>query len=183
MVIPRGRPPSGHVGFVAKVNANGTVNLLGGNQGDAVSIAKNAYKVSDALAFRWPVGTTVKDLKAAGSTEIKEAELLQKVAVAAPALGTTAAATEKIINAVPAAPEPGVLDQIKTLGEPLGIVQTMTEGTVAMGNLLMANLWLLGVIGLSAGVWYIAHKRKKARLAKHAAGVPLSQEVVFNESV
>jgi uncharacterized protein (TIGR02594 family) len=183
-VFPRGKPPSGHVGFVAKVNANGTVDLLGGNQGDAVSIAKGTYKIKDALAFRWPVAPTKKELKDAGSTEIKESDLLKNVATIAPSVGVVGTVTEKIANtpavaAPPPAPvtDAGLLDQVKNLAEPIGIVQTVTEGTVAMGNLLMANLWLLGVIGLSVLVWYIAHQREKARIAKHKAGVPLSKEV------
>ena len=183
-VFPRGKPPSGHVGFVAKVNANGTVDLLGGNQGDAVSIAKGTYKIKDALAFRWPVAPNKKELKAAGSTEIKESDLLKNVATIAPSVGVAGTVTEKVASApAVAAPAPapvtdaGLLDQVKQLAEPIGIVQTVSEGTVAMGNLLMANLWLVGVIGLSVLVWYIAHKREKARIAKHKAGVPLSKEV------
>lgn len=41
----------GHVGFVESFDEN-TVTLLGGNQGDAVSVAK--FPRSRVLAFRWP---------------------------------------------------------------------------------------------------------------------------------
>jgi uncharacterized protein (TIGR02594 family) len=179
-VWARGKYPFGHVGFITKVYANGNCDLAAGNMGNQWKIAKGEYNVKKALAIRWPVAPTPKALKAAGSTEIKEADLLQKAAVAAPVLGTVGTIAEKTVNAAPPVPEPGVLDQLKTLAEPVGVIQTVTEGTVAMGNLLMANLWLIGVIGLSGVVWYIAAKRKKKRLEKHAAGVPLSQEVVFN---
>lgn len=55
-ILPRGVNPSqGHVGFVAGVGADGSVALLGGNQGDQVSIAH--FPVSRFLAFRWPPGT------------------------------------------------------------------------------------------------------------------------------
>lgn len=52
-VLPRGdNPAQGHVGFVTAVNPNGTVTLLGGNQGNAVS--EQTYQASDFLGFRRP---------------------------------------------------------------------------------------------------------------------------------
>lgn len=52
MVLPRGDPngPYGHVGIVEVVNPDGTVTLIGGNQGDAVS--RQSYSIADALGFR-----------------------------------------------------------------------------------------------------------------------------------
>jgi uncharacterized protein (TIGR02594 family) len=52
-VLWRGKPMSwqGHVGFIDKVE-NDTLWLLGGNQGDRVSIA--AYPKSRLLGCRWP---------------------------------------------------------------------------------------------------------------------------------
>lgn len=54
-VLSRG-PDSGHVGFLIKADDN-TVTLLGGNQGDAVSIA--SFSRDRVLAFRWPSGVEI----------------------------------------------------------------------------------------------------------------------------
>ena len=48
VVFKRGAPPSGHVAFYV----GGNVEVLGGNQGDAVTIAK--MRRDSVLAFRWP---------------------------------------------------------------------------------------------------------------------------------
>ena len=44
-------PKSGHVGFYVGEDDH-TISLLGGNQGDRVSVAK--YKKSELLGYRWP---------------------------------------------------------------------------------------------------------------------------------
>ena len=51
-VFTRGDPngPYGHVGFFAGYNPDGTIKLLGGNQGDSVSYA--SYSPDDLLGFR-----------------------------------------------------------------------------------------------------------------------------------
>lgn len=53
-VFWRGSPSgwSGHVGFVVGKDAAGNLMVLGGNQGDKVSIA--AFPMSRVLAYRWP---------------------------------------------------------------------------------------------------------------------------------
>lgn len=51
-VFTRGDPngPFGHVGFFDGYNEDGTIRVLGGNQGDSVSIA--SYSPDDLLGFR-----------------------------------------------------------------------------------------------------------------------------------
>lgn len=51
-VFRRGDPngPYGHVGFFDGYNEDGSIRVLGGNQGDAVSIAN--YSANDLLGFR-----------------------------------------------------------------------------------------------------------------------------------
>lgn len=51
-VLPRGDPngPFGHVGIVESVNPDGTIALVAGNQGDAVS--RQNYKADQFLGFR-----------------------------------------------------------------------------------------------------------------------------------
>ena len=51
VVLKRGEPPSGHVGFFVGMDA-GRVRLLGGNQGDAVSIA--SFEANRVIAKRLP---------------------------------------------------------------------------------------------------------------------------------
>jgi uncharacterized protein (TIGR02594 family) len=52
-VWPRGKPPSGHVGFVVKVNeANGTIKTIEGNVGNQVQWG--THRITDALGYRWP---------------------------------------------------------------------------------------------------------------------------------
>jgi uncharacterized protein (TIGR02594 family) len=51
-VFKRGtNPVQGHVGFYAGEDDH-TIHVLGGNQGDKVSIGK--YKKTDLLGYRWP---------------------------------------------------------------------------------------------------------------------------------
>jgi len=51
VVVKRGNPPSGHVGFYVG-RENGRVRLLGGNQGDKVSIA--SFDADKVIARRFP---------------------------------------------------------------------------------------------------------------------------------
>ena len=53
-----------HVGFVVQADAR-NVTLLGGNQGDAVSIGR--FPRASFLAFRYPPGVAVPDAPAAGN--------------------------------------------------------------------------------------------------------------------
>jgi len=46
---------NGHVGFYVNSLPNGRIQLLGGNQGNKVSVA--AFKKSDVIAYRWPFTT------------------------------------------------------------------------------------------------------------------------------
>lgn len=53
VVLERGQAPAGHVAFVDGWGAN-MIKCLGGNQGDAVSIAN--YARTRVLGYRWPIG-------------------------------------------------------------------------------------------------------------------------------
>lgn len=50
------REGGGHVGFVVGIDERNRLMVLGGNQGDAVSIAP--FDRSRVLGFRWPNGST-----------------------------------------------------------------------------------------------------------------------------
>jgi hypothetical protein len=45
------------VGFVQSVNADGSLNILGGNQGDAVNVRR--FPRDRLIALRWPTGVEV----------------------------------------------------------------------------------------------------------------------------
>lgn len=51
------RVVGGHVAFVAGVTQDGMIMLLGGNQGDSVSI--KAFNPNRILGYRWPAGVKV----------------------------------------------------------------------------------------------------------------------------
>ena len=51
------RKGGGHVGFVDSVNADGSLNILGGNQGDAVNIRR--FTRDRLVALRWPPGVPI----------------------------------------------------------------------------------------------------------------------------
>jgi uncharacterized protein (TIGR02594 family) len=51
VVLKRGEPPSGHVGFYLGQSSSGLFYLLGGNQSNMVKISQ--YKEEDVLGYRW----------------------------------------------------------------------------------------------------------------------------------
>jgi surface antigen len=51
------RQGGGHVGFVDSVNADGSLNILGGNQGDAVNVRR--FTRDRLIALRWPAGVAI----------------------------------------------------------------------------------------------------------------------------
>lgn len=56
VVLSRGAPWQGHVGFLASHDKD-TVTLIGGNQGDKVSYAK--FPKSRVVGYYWPAGVKV----------------------------------------------------------------------------------------------------------------------------
>lgn len=51
-IVVLGRQGGGHVGFLVGIAPNGWLQLLGGNQSDAVTIA--AFDPARVLGYRWP---------------------------------------------------------------------------------------------------------------------------------
>jgi uncharacterized protein (TIGR02594 family) len=64
VVFWRGSPTSwsGHVGFVAGKDKNGNLMVLGGNQGNAVSI--KPFGRDRVLGYRWPAGVPTPTMNA-----------------------------------------------------------------------------------------------------------------------
>ncbi len=176
-VWARGRPPSGHVNIVVDVLGDGTIRCIDGNSGNRVAYTTRNAK--DALAFRWPVSATKKDLKAAGSTEIAAAGAMKQVVVAT--LGTAGSgAAITAAQAPPAAtvlPDIGSLPDLSQASDQVSHVNTLLEGVSALGKLVFASPWLAPAVLLCGVVWYLAVRVERQRIAKAAAGVALSGEV------
>lgn len=58
-IVVFSRAGGGHVGIVVGQDASGNLQVLGGNQGDAVSIA--TFKRDRVVAYRWPAGAPLTD--------------------------------------------------------------------------------------------------------------------------
>jgi uncharacterized protein (TIGR02594 family) len=71
------RTGGGHVGFVVGIDAAGRLMVLGGNQGDAVSIVP--FSTARVSGYRWPDGVpmpiekSIPLLMAAGKSSVNEA--------------------------------------------------------------------------------------------------------------
>lgn len=173
-VWPRGKAWQGHVNIVESVTPDGKVICIGGNQsmrgGDAVTRTK-PQDPAGALDFRWPVAPTVPELRKAGSTEIKKGDTLQKAGMAATGISAMIAAIKELLAPITAVP-------VHTdINESLSFWQTVLGGANAVSRLVLDNPWLAGTVFLGlAGAW-VGHTIKAARVAKAAAGVPLSAQM------
>ena len=178
-VWPRGNSSwQGHVNVVEKV-ADLFVSCIGGNQsglkgGDAVTRAKPRAK-SEALGFRRPVAATVPALRAAGSREIAKGDMTQNAGGALTVLSAAWAAVQSLFGPVDV---PAFAD----LKEGLGWWEMILRGASAVGKLVADHPWL-AVTLLGGGVFILLGRQlKAARVAKHAAGMPLSVEVAKMEA-
>lgn len=63
------RNGGGHVGFVTAVHADGSLDILGGNQGDAVNIRK--FPRTRLTALRWPANTPIGKAAPRASSKTK----------------------------------------------------------------------------------------------------------------
>lgn len=165
VVLKRGNSTwEGHVGFFIKQSAT-HVYLLGGNQGDAVSIAP--FPKSKVLGYRWPVAATIPALKEAGSTEAAKIDLAEKVTV------TTGAVTA----AAKVADETGALDpSLKDVAENVDALSSQLEGSKAVAKFAVAHVALSTIVLLVVAFFVIRWWRKN-RLARHDAGQPISTQV------
>lgn len=64
-------PTSGHVGFCVGVDS-ASVHLLGGNQGDKVSIA--TFPKGKIVAVRWPEGEPIGEVRKGGVAELEPSD-------------------------------------------------------------------------------------------------------------
>lgn len=178
-VWARGPKPYGHVNCVKDVKHLKTktmVRCIGGNQGkkgtDGAVTLTDWLDASTALGFRRLVAPTVKDLRAAGSTEIKKSDDLQK---AAHAVVSVSSGTAVINTAMKASVD---ISSIKEIGSNFSVVNTAMEAISGTGRIVGENLWLIPALLCAAVVYWIVHQLRQARIERHKQGVPLSQSVV-----
>jgi uncharacterized protein (TIGR02594 family) len=173
-IWPRGTSSwQGHVNVVESV-FDGKVGCIGGNQsgmkgGDAVTRSK-PRAVSEALGFRRAVPATVKDLREAGSTTIKQNDNLEKT-------GILTVFFTPIFEGVRAIFGPVDVPKFASLPEGLSWWQSVLKGVNDVGNYVAAHPVLAAVVIAGMGAWTISRVNKSSRVAEHAAGIPIAAEV------
>ena len=72
-IVVFSRDGGGHVGFVVGVDASGNLLVLGGNQGDQVSV--KAFPTTRVTGYRWPVDVSIQNFPLQiGSAETSRSE-------------------------------------------------------------------------------------------------------------
>jgi uncharacterized protein (TIGR02594 family) len=175
-VWPRGNPkgPYGHVNCVESVTDDGHVICIGGNQsglagGDAVTRAR-PRDASEAVGFRRAVGATVKELRDAGSSEIKFGDNIQTLGIFGTIFGPIIAIIKDYFGAID-------VPQFASLPESLTWGQQIGEGFNAIWKLAGNNVWLAGVIVSAVGMAYLGSNIKRNRVIAHKNGQPLASEL------
>lgn len=178
-IWPRGKSWQGHINIVESVrfeNGRTQVRCVGGNQGglkggDAVT--RTAWmEASRAVDFRWPVKPTVKNLRKAGSTEIKAADTMEHAAVATVTTSAVAAVVKEAV--VPSGPVPPLIPEGTT--DAIGSTKQVMEALNALVGVVIQNPWIC-IAGLVAlAFFWLARTWKNGRLNRHILGYPLSVE-------
>lgn len=171
-VWPRGDPQGwqGHVNVIEIVYPGGLISCIGANQGDAVTRTK-PRPVIGALGFRRPVAATVPALRKAGSSEIRKADQIQNA-------GWLSLLVTSVMGVIQEMTGPITVPTFTSLPETLTWWETVLRGLNAIGTLAIAHPYLAGGAVLAIVAWLVGRRLKAARVAKHAAGIPLSAQVV-----
>lgn len=171
-VFKRGAPPSGHVGFVTGWTET-TIQVLGGNQGDAVSICTMAR--GELLGLRWPApAKTPQEVEAAGSRIVKEARLQKTDSIISGGSGVAG-------GTAPAAPGglSGMNDWVGNAGTLKGFVQTMAD----FGGFLWAKWpWVAAALALYFGaraIWRSDKIRRWRTEDENTGATTKTQEVAY----
>ena len=183
IVWPRGKPNSGsgHVNCVKEVRKRGStieVRCIGGNQshksGGAVTLT-GWTDLAGALpnGVRRLVPATVKDLRQAGSTTIKQADNVEK-------LGILAVFTTPIIEGVRwVASLFGGVDVPKFVSLPDGLTWWQTVLGTANGiyGYMGEHPYLAVTLVCGLGAFAFSRRTKTGRVEEHANGMPIAAEV------
>lgn len=153
----------GHVNIVEEVTADGKVICIGGNQalkgsGGAVTRTK-PLDPSEALAFRWPIEPTVKDL-AKVSRSVDQLKKAKDIAVigasGSAALGALKEGTDAIVPVAPV-PDPSVIEQIHEASKGASDVKALVDTVSGMATALSSNGWVVVLVVCVAG--YVIARR------------------------
>lgn len=180
VVWPRGKPNSGqgHVNMVREVRRVGAgieVRCIGGNQshksGGAVTLTDwTDLKGALPNGIRRLVPATVKDLRNAGSTTIKQADNLEKV-------GIIATFFTPIFEGIRHVFGPVEVPKFATLPEGLSWWRTLLNEANGVLDYATAHPILAATVIAGLGAWTISRINKASRVAEHAAGIPIAAEV------
>lgn len=160
---PAGGPTAGHVGFVTGWDEE-RVHVLGGNQGDKVSVAP--FPRADVLGWRWPApAATPADLDAAGSRITSLARRQQLDAGKATTAGTSGPVVPA--SAPPSLPKPA------ELAVEVSSFQAALETAQSFAGFVQAK-WPWVAVGLAA-YWggrmlYTGWLIRRARTDDHNSG-------------
>lgn len=169
-VWPRGNSSwQGHVAIVEKANGDGTVTVIGGNQSNAVTRAR--YQISNALAFRMPVRADEKDLRTAGSKEIKVGDRLEKGGIGTVVTGVVKTITDELSDAADKV-------DITSLPQNLTLWEQIIKGAENVWDLVARHPGLALVVGAGVVAVVVGRIIKKHRVKRAAEGVPLSSQVI-----
>jgi hypothetical protein len=134
-------------------------------------VSVQRYQLEEALDFRWPVAPTVAALRRAGSTEVRAADKLEIAGVGGAAVAAGGAAAAELLREAPPA-EPVINPTTLTW------IDTVAAIVKAIGAVIAANPWLGGVLLGALILLVVARAIKRRRVARAAAGTPLSVEVL-----
>jgi len=173
-VWPRGKAPFGHVAIVSEVHANGTVTVIGGNQSNTVSY--DEMNIKSALDFRRAVPATAGALRRAGSSEIKAGDALQAGGAAASVVSVGLGAAQSVTDATVQA-LPTVSETLKTATESVTLGDQFVRALTSLGQAFVHAPWIVGVLSLGGACYIAGLAIKRHRIAKAAAGAPLSSQI------
>jgi hypothetical protein len=179
VVWPRGAPPSGHVNTIRHIKREGgrtLVRCIGGNQSNAVTLTGwTDLKGALPNGIRRLVAPTVKDLRAAGSTTIKDADNEEKLGWSAvfftPIFEGARSIVEAMFGAVAPPAFPG--------GLPEGLTwwSSLLEVAGRVASYMWAHPFMAAILLLGIGMVVRGQLRKRGRVQEHANGIPLGAEV------
>lgn len=167
-IWPRGKSDwQGHCAVVERVLPNGKVQVIGGNQGNAVT--RRVYDIDDALGFRLPLLPTVADLRKAGSKEVKAADKIETTGIVG-TIGSIGVAVVKELNSAAESID------ITSLPSNLSLGEQIISGASNVWRLVSSNPWLAAVVVVGLGAVLASRAIKRHRVERAKAGVPLSSE-------
>jgi hypothetical protein len=183
-IWPRGNPkgPYGHVNCVKEVKRLKTkvmVKCVGGNQ--SLKGTNGAVTVTEWMdikgtlpnGVRRLVPATAKDLRAAGSTEIKAADTMRMTSHAGNALMLTGAVGKTIYESQ----IPGPAEIAETATKGFSVINALGEAASGTVNLVLSAPWLIPGCIICTAIYFLAKHIEWGRIKRHLMGQPIAAEV------